>query len=385
MLMALISAALADTQDPAAQLRQGYFHTEEAAVAELGHFRTLWSNEAEWEERASLLKRKLLEGAGLSPLPMRTPLKPIIHSKRVYDGYSVESIALEALPGYHVIGSLYRPVGKEGPYAGILCPHGHGYQPNGGGRFRPANQTRCAVLAQMGAVVFSYDMVGFGDSGLLGWEHKQIQSMPLQLWSSMRIVDYLTALPDVDADRIAVTGASGGGTQSFMLAAVDDRVAVTVPTVQVSAHFFGGCICESGRPIHSTDEHKTSNVEIAALAAPRPQLIISDGDDWTKNTPHVEYPYISEVYLAYGKPHLVNYAHFGDEKHDYGPSKRQAAYPFLARHLKLDEWGVLKADGTYDESRVTIEPWEQMRTFSDTHPLPSTALKPNSLVPIPRN
>ena len=358
----------------------GNYHSEADAVKQLARLSKTHSNLAQWKVRATAVRQQILTGAKLNPLPKRTPLNPIIKDKRSYNGYTVESAAFEALPGFFVYGSLYRPMGHKGSRPGILCPHGHARGPEVG-RLRPDQQHRCATLARMGAVVFSYDMVGFGDSLHLGWDHKHKQALTLQTWSSIRALDFLETLPDVDKKRIGVTGCSGGGTQTFLLTAVDDRVAVSVPVVMVSAHFFGGCHCESGLPIHKTPKLETNNAEFAALAAPRPLQLISVGGDWTKNTPEVEYPFIRSIYKYYGAETAVENAHFAKEGHGYQLSKRQAMYPFMVKHLGLNPKGVLNnKSGVYDESKNTIETPKRMHTFSSLKDMPKHALKPGSLV-----
>jgi len=364
-------------QDPNSkkpQLCQGNYQSEDAAKEQLARFAQSYSNLAQWKERAKRIREGILRGAELLPMPKKCPLNPIIHNNREYEGYTVENVAFESLPGVFVTGSLYRPLEGKGPFAAVLCPHGHFSDPNDYGRFRPDQQKRCATLAKMGAVVFAYDMVGWGDWKNAGWKHNRPKVLKLQLWNSIRAIDFLTSLKEVDPNYIAVTGASGGGTQSFLVTAVDDRIAVCVPVVMVSAHFFGGCNCESGMPIHKSDTHETSNVEIAALAAPRPLLLISDGKDWTKNTPDVEFPYIRNIYRLYGVESNVENIHLPDEGHDYGLSKRIGAYKFLAKHLGLSLNKVTKPDGSIDESFVVIEKQEDMLVFGPNHPRPAHAV-----------
>ncbi len=347
-------------------LCRGNYWTEEQAKEKLTEFAGTYRDRAGWESRANRIRENILIGAGLDPMPPKTPLEPIIRDKKVMDGYTVENIAFQSMPGFWVTGNLYRPLTAEGKLPGILCPHGHWED----GRFRADMQLRCASMARMGAVVFAYDMVGYGESTQA--DHKNPLLVKIQTWNSIRAVDFLLTLEEVDPKRIAVTGASGGGTQSFLLTAIDPRIAVSAPVVMVAAHFFGGCSCESGMPIHKAPGFQTNNVEIAACAAPRPMLLVSDGDDWTKNNPDVEYPYIKRIYEYYKAGDRVKNVHFPNEGHDYGLSKRLAVYRFFAEHLGLNIRSISK-NGHVDESFVKILPREKLCVFDDAHRIPENA------------
>lgn len=355
----------------------GAYYTEAEGAENLLKLKESYKTKEAWLKRAGVIKQGILEGADLIPFPEKTPLKPIYTDERKYAGYSVKNVAIESLPGVFLTGSLYLPEKRDKKMAGILSAHGHWAKPDDYGRYRADAQNRCASFARMGAVVFSYDMVGYGEMKDLGWEHKHPLAFKQQLWNSIRALDFLLSLDNIDPDRIAMTGASGGGTQTFMLTAIDERIKVSVPVVMVSSYFFGGCVCESGMPVHKSDHHQTNNVEIAALAAPRPMLLVSDGDDWTKHTPEVEFPHILYIYNLMGAKNNVEYVHLPNDKHGYELSKRKAVYPFLAKHLKLNLAAIQDKNGEISEEGNVIEPYETMKVFSATNPLSKYAILKN--------
>lgn len=360
----MIGAAILIGIPAFSQLCQGAYYTEAQGSEKLAKVRASIHSLKGWQQHADSVRNQIKAGMELQQLPSRTPLNAKYRNKQTLDGYTVEAVIFESVPGFYVTGNLYRPSGATKPrsLAAIVCPHGHWDQPEDYGRFRNDMQYRCASLARMGAAVFTIDMIGYGESRQL--DHEYPKGVAIQTWNVMRVIDFLLTLPEVDPNRVAVTGASGGGTQTFLSTALDDRIKVAIPVVQVSAHFFGGCMCESGMPIHRTGDKVFSNVEIASLAAPRPMLIISDGKDWTRNTPNVEFPFIKDIYKLYGKGDLTENAHFGDEGHDYGKNKRIAAYKFLSKYLGMDIKKISNDQGVVDESFVTIVDRRTLEYFS---------------------
>jgi len=360
----------------------GPYLTPEQGAATLEEGRRYFNDASTWKAYAAHVRERVQAGAGLRPYPRRTPLKPILGAKRIHSGYTVENVAFESVPGYFVCGNLYRPVSAAGGAAPVvLSTHGHGKRIESDedyarqGRFTPWMQARCATLARLGAVVLSIEMVGYGESidQVSQDAHKRPFSLTLQTWNAMRALDFLLSLDGVDATRVAVSGESGGGTQTFLVTALDQRVTLSAPVVMVSSYFFGGCACESGLPIHRSADHYAGNVFIAALAAPRPLLLVADGDDWTKFTAVSEYPFLQHVYGLLGVRDRVENVHLADEKHDYGPSKRAAFHDFVCGRFGLNAQGKSGRELVADEAAITIEGHRQMRVFDPSHPRPAHA------------
>lgn len=352
LLSLVLTSSLASAQST--ELCQGEYYTEKQGADKLSNLLKRMTSLKDWQSHADSIKAQIKKGMEMEVFPARTPLNPKFRNKKILDGYTVESVVFESLPGFFVTGNLYRPTGnlKSKSQAVILCPHGHFDDPKDYGRFTKDMQTRCASFAKMGAVVFAYDMVGWGESVQLSHEFTKV--LTFQTWNSIRVIDFLLTLPEADPERIAVTGASGGGTQTFLVTALDERVKVSIPVVMVASHFFGGCTCESGMPIHKSGNTVYTNAEIACLAAPRPMLMISDGSDWTKNNETVEYPFSKSIYKFYDKESNVKNVHLGTEGHDYGVNKRLAAYNFLSTHLNLKIKNITDANGKINEGFVNV-------------------------------
>ncbi len=314
--------------------------------------------------RADEIRSQVLIAAGLWPLFPRTPLKPRVFGKLERDGYTIEKVVLETLPGLVLTGNLYRPASLTGRLPGMLSPHGHWKD----GRFTEDLQMRCIGWAKLGCVVFLYDMVGYGDTQ--GFGHAFLNDrlrlhglslVTLQTWNSIRALDWLSSRDDVDSARIGCTGESGGATQTLILGAIDSRIAADAPVVMVSDSFQGGCVCENAAGLRIG----TDNVELASVFAPRPMKLVGASGDWTAKTLTNAFPTIRSVYQLIGTPDRVS-ADVFDFPHNYNRTSRDAVYAFLGRWLLgIDDPARLR------EGRQTPESAEALRVFDADHPAPS--------------
>ncbi|MCA9133482.1 MAG: acetylxylan esterase [Planctomycetales bacterium] len=360
-----------------------------------------------WEHRKEYVRRQILVATGLWPMPTKSPLNPVIHGKIDRKGYTVEKVYFESAPGFFVTGNLYRPKNIEGKLPGVMFAHGHRKDArlhmtpentlrnsiaDGAERFERAGrstyQSQCRQLALMGCVVWQWDMLGDSDSLQLSRElvHGFAKQRPemntmenwglfspqaeahcqnvmgLQTLNAVRGLDFLLSLPEIDPQRVAVTGASGGGTQTMILAAIDERIKLSFPVVMVSTAMQGGCTCENASLLRVN----TGNVEFAALAAPKPQGMNS-ADDWTKEMATKGFPALQQLYAAYGKQDNVFLKRGEHFPHNYNAVTRSAFYTFLNKHFKLGfEAPVIEQD--FDPL-----PPEQLTVWNDQHPAPQAA------------
>lgn len=312
---------------------------------------SLYADKAAWEARKDTLHKEVRARLGIDKLlAVCSKDAPEYGKIRKFDGYTVQNFRLKTANGHTVCGSIYAPKGK-GKHPLIICPNGH----FSNGRYGTVQQQRLATLARMGAICVDYDLWGWGESAdeVGSKAHQTPEAHVMQALNGIRILDWMIQRKDVDKTRVGVNGGSGGGTQSVLLSVLDDRYTACCPVVSVSSWFDGGCPCESGMPIQLAGGG-TCNAELAAMFAPKPMMLVSDGGDWTSTTPELEYPYIKRIYGFYGAADKVMNVHLPKERHDFGPNKRNAVYKFFIETFKLDA-------SKLDEDKVVIEEENALR------------------------
>lgn len=312
---------------------------------------SLYADKAAWEARKDTLRKEVRARLGIDKLlAVCSKDAPEYGKIRKFDGYTVQNFRLKTANGHTVCGSIYAPKGK-GKHPLIICPNGH----FSNGRYGTVQQQRLATLARMGAICVDYDLWGWGESAdeVGSKAHQTPEAHVMQALNGIRILDWMIQRKDVDKTRVGVNGGSGGGTQSVLLSVLDDRYTACCPVVSVSSWFDGGCPCESGMPIQLAGGG-TCNAELAAMFAPKPMMLVSDGGDWTSTTPELEYPYIKRIYGFYGAADKVMNVHLPKERHDFGPNKRNAVYKFFIETFNLDA-------SKLDEDKVVIEEENALR------------------------
>ena len=335
-------------------------HEDEGRMM-LDYLSSLYNNKVEWELRRDSLRREVRQRLELDAFLDSCVLgKPLLSKIRKHDGYTTQNICIELTPGQHLFGTIYAPYGlnkkekiKNKKHALIVCPDGHWPM-----RYRKDEQQRLGTLARMGAVCVDFDLYGWGESEKeVGAEaHHTSRAHVYQAACGYVLLDYmLKSRKDIDPERVGVMGGSGGGTHTVLLSLLDERVTASAPVVHLASHFDGGCPCESGKPVQLAGGG-TCEPELAAIMAPKPMLIVSDGGDWTSSVPTLEFPFLQRIYGFYDAKDKVRNVHLPNERHDFNENKRQAVYDFFIDVFGLDRQML-------DESKITIEPDEMLKSL----------------------
>jgi dienelactone hydrolase len=313
------SPGLASVDDSASRNDQrlaDYFRDQTGEIARqcLADVRSL----EDWEARRGEYRRQLEEMLGLWPMPERTDLKAVITGKLEHPEFTVEKLYFQAMPRLYVTANLYLPKKLEGPAPAILYVCGHSRVMTNGISCgsKAGYQRHGAWFARNGYVCLMIDMLEYAEiqgrhhgtysDGRWWWNSRGYTPAGVEAWFGIRALDYLCARPEVDKERIGMTGRSGGGSYTWTVAALDDRVKVAAPVAGITdlqnqvvdGSIEGHCDC-----MFFLNTYRWDFPQVAALLAPRPLLIgNSDKDPLFPLDGVVRlYTQTRRIYQLYGK------------------------------------------------------------------------------------
>jgi dienelactone hydrolase len=322
-----------------------------------------------WEARRAELKPRLLHSLGLAKFPDRTPLKAEIVGAIKGPEYAIQKLVYESLPGFRVTAHLYLPKYAKFPAPAVLYVPGHWME---NGKLEPDIQRCCANLAGRGIVALVYDPIGQGER-LGDWlDHGHLEPLlvgvsqeGLMVWESMRAIDYLVSRPEVDPRRLGMTGASGGGLNTFYTSAVDERIQVSVPVCYITTFLAmmtaerdrnwedGVDLCNQVPGVMAYAEMS----DICGLFAPKPLCIIAGIRDWMFPIEGVRRVYrdIARIYKLLEASDRVRLAEV-DSEHGYDQEMREAAYGWLVRWLQNEGDGGPVPEQEYELLPIPYHP-----------------------------
>lgn len=383
LLLASISSLRAqetyppDRGEPGDEMIQAYLKAETEKLEST--FLGTMTNSADWEKARAQWKEQYFYMLGLAPLPERTPLQAKVTGKLDGNGYRIEMIHYQSRPHLYVTANLYRPAeikrGEKLPAVLYVC--GHSYRPRNGNK--TAYQTQGMWFARHGYVCLVLDTLQLGEIGAIHhgtyregrwwWHSRGYTPAGVECWNGIRGIDYLQSLPEVDPERIAVTGISGGGAASFWIAAADERVKVAVPVSGMAdlacyvpnRVINGHCDCMF---LYNTFEWPWTR--IAGLVAPRPLLFANSDHDtiFPMDANERVINRLKLLYCLFGASDSVNCV-VSTGPHAYRKDLRQASYRFINTYLKNDARPI-----TDSEVDLVVEEGKEMK-----HPIPPEKLR----------
>jgi dienelactone hydrolase len=386
----LAQSRLHPTTQPGDQMMVDYLR----AGAESLHARSaddLRSAE-DWLQRRPRLQEEYLYMLGLWPLPPRTHLSATITRSMPGQGFVVDMIHYQSRPGLYVTGNLYRPAavkpGERLPAVLYVC----GHTARGRNGNKTAYQSHGMWFARHGYVCLVLDTLQLGEiaathkgvynDGRWWWYSRGYTPAGVECWNGVRGIDYLASRPDVDPNRVAVTGISGGGAATYWIAAADERAKVAVavsgmadlPTYVSHQIINRHCDC-----MFMYNAFGWPWTRIAMLIAPRPLLFVNSNQDqiFPMDANDRIINLLERFYALFGAGDRVD-AVVSVGGHAYREDLRQAAYRFINTHMKNDPRTVTDSevdlvDGKGEQAKSPIDP-AQLRVFPEDSDLPKDQL-----------
>jgi hypothetical protein len=379
----------ADRAQPGDEMIQGYLRQETDKI-EAGFLAGMKSAE-DWNQARARLRQEYFDMLGLWPLPEKTPLRATVKRTLERGDYVVDMLHYQSRPGLYVTGNLYRPArtpsGQKLPAILYVC--GHSPRPRNGNK--TAYQSHGIWFARHGYVCLTLDTLEMGEitcthhgtyrDGRWWWLSRGYTPAGVECWNGVRGIDYLAGRPDVDPERIGVTGISGGGAATTWISAADERVKATVPVsgwsdlVSHVSHRVvdGHCDC-----MFNYNIYQWPFAQVLGMVAPRPLLFINsdadaifpmDGNERVINR-------LERLYSLFGAGDVVD-SLVSVGGHAYRKDIRQAGFRFLNTHLKGDSRPVVDSEidlVTGGENEVHPIPPEQLRVFREDSDFPKDSI-----------
>jgi dienelactone hydrolase len=335
-----------------------------------------------WERRLRAVRQGLARSFGRVP-EQAAPLAPEVLGTIRREGYAIERLTFQSRPGVRVTANLYRPDPAPGRAPAVLSVHGHWPW----ARIDPHVQPRCIGLARLGYVVLGVDAFGAGEravepgpgtyhGALLGGSLWPVGTplIGLQVYDNRRAVDYLISRPEVDPTRLAITGASGGGNQTFYAGASDERFAAVIPVCGIGTYdaylTTACCVCE----VNAGGAAYATAGDLLAMVAPRALLVISatrDAFQFSVGEAAKSIAAARERYRLLGHPEKIRHVAI-ESGHDYNQPMREAMYGWVEKWLRG------RGDGSpIAEPPITVEDVEALRCY------PRGTTRPKTIVTIP--
>src|SRR5215472_3910828 len=328
------------------------------------------------ERRKQAVRQQILALIGGLP-DYNGPLNPTTTGRIDAEGYAIEKVIFDSLPGFSVTANLYRP-STPGRYPGVLLQAGHTQEG------KPEGQRLAANLALKGFVVLAFDPVGQGereqtydrrvDRPLAGWsvpEHIQAGAQSILIgesvaryfiWDGKRALDYLAGRPEVDASRLGAVGCSGGGALTTFIGALDPRIKAVAPACYINSYrlLFAGPDPDSEMSLPNFIASGLDMADFVELSAPNPWLILAtEGDYFTPAGARLVYEEARRWFGLYGAEDKVRFF-TGGGPHGTPLETREEIYKWMIRWLK-------DGNGDFHEQPVKLHTNQELLVTASGH------------------